>query len=195
MKTMALNSNGQLTYCTVPPDKRGTGRCNHIDHKKDEESTLQFVKRVEELIMTKEKVESKPVSVPTVNSKGVKLFNRNSLEEVRKTEDEEFAVQAENDMKDYAKYVLTYERDINVLKADKDNYGEDWYRQEYQKLDRIRRDKHNAAIISINVLNKICEEYEIIPFYPGDVKADHRQNVAESIFEYFKYELDYLKNM
>jgi hypothetical protein len=48
MKVLALNKNGSLTYCTVPPEDRGKGRCDHVLHREDGQSTEDFIKQVEE---------------------------------------------------------------------------------------------------------------------------------------------------
>lgn len=45
-KIMALNDKGELTYCSAPPELRGMGRCNHIDHQNAGESVPDFVERV-----------------------------------------------------------------------------------------------------------------------------------------------------
>lgn len=46
VKVLALNEKGQLTFCTVPPEERGKGRCNHSLHQEDGESKENFVQRV-----------------------------------------------------------------------------------------------------------------------------------------------------
>lgn len=48
-KVLALNEKGQLTYCTVPPEERGKGRCNHQLHQNPGESNEEFVERVNEV--------------------------------------------------------------------------------------------------------------------------------------------------
>lgn len=48
-KTLALNINGDMTYCSVPPEMRGKGRCNHIAHKEENETTKEFLERVADL--------------------------------------------------------------------------------------------------------------------------------------------------
>lgn len=53
MRVLAVNNKGQLTYCSVPEDKRGTGRCNHLDHIRLGESEEDFIKRVEENLVLK----------------------------------------------------------------------------------------------------------------------------------------------
>lgn len=47
-KVLAMNEAGAFTYCTVSPEERGKGRCNHIGHQKDGETIDDFVKRMEE---------------------------------------------------------------------------------------------------------------------------------------------------
>ena len=46
-KVLALNVNGNMTYCTCPPELRGKGRCNHIEHQYEGETPQEFVSRVE----------------------------------------------------------------------------------------------------------------------------------------------------
>lgn len=45
-RTLALNDRGELTYCTVPPERRGIGRCNHVAHQNENESVAEFIERV-----------------------------------------------------------------------------------------------------------------------------------------------------
>lgn len=47
-KVLALNSNGQITYCSVPPELRGVGRCNHIEHQNPGEPAEDFIERINE---------------------------------------------------------------------------------------------------------------------------------------------------
>lgn len=51
-KVLALNTSGNLTYCTCPPELRGKGRCNHITHQENNETTEEFVKRIESIKIT-----------------------------------------------------------------------------------------------------------------------------------------------
>lgn len=48
-KVLAVNNKGDITYCTCPPELRGTGRCNHIAHQLIEEGETpeEFVKRMD----------------------------------------------------------------------------------------------------------------------------------------------------
>lgn len=51
-KVLALNTDGQLTYCTAPEELRGKGRCNHIFHQNNGESKEDFLKRVSNMVDT-----------------------------------------------------------------------------------------------------------------------------------------------
>lgn len=46
-KVLALNTEGDITYCTCEPSERGKGRCNHIEHQEENESVENFVARIE----------------------------------------------------------------------------------------------------------------------------------------------------
>ena len=47
MKVLALNTEGNITYCTVEPENRGKGRCNHIAHQDPGESPEDFIARID----------------------------------------------------------------------------------------------------------------------------------------------------
>lgn len=47
-RVLAMNTDGQLTYCTAPEELRGKGRCNHIFHQNPGESQEDFLKRASE---------------------------------------------------------------------------------------------------------------------------------------------------
>ena len=46
-RVLALNISGNMTYCVCPPELRGKGRCNHVEHQRDGESPQEFISRVE----------------------------------------------------------------------------------------------------------------------------------------------------
>lgn len=48
MKVLALNNKGGLSYCTVAPELRGQGRCNHLEHQEENESVEDFVERIKQ---------------------------------------------------------------------------------------------------------------------------------------------------
>ena len=60
-KVLALNKNGDLSYCEAPPEMRGKGRCNHITHQNPGETPQDFVERINKMKEEKEnKEEVKP---------------------------------------------------------------------------------------------------------------------------------------
>lgn len=44
-RRLAMNSEGQMTYCTASEENIGKGRCNHIVHQNPEESPEDFCER------------------------------------------------------------------------------------------------------------------------------------------------------
>lgn len=46
-KELAMDNDGNLSWCTVPADQRGSGKCNHIGHTNENESASNFAKRME----------------------------------------------------------------------------------------------------------------------------------------------------
>lgn len=58
-RVLALNTRGELTFCTAPEDKRGMGRCNHIAHQAPGQSADEFIASIEEKVYTYETQEIK----------------------------------------------------------------------------------------------------------------------------------------
>lgn len=44
-KVLAVTKDGRVTYCICPPEQRGIGRCNHIEHQRDGETEEEFINR------------------------------------------------------------------------------------------------------------------------------------------------------
>lgn len=49
-KRLAINTKGQLTYCSAPEHRIGVGRCNHVDHQKAEETSQEFIIRTNGIV-------------------------------------------------------------------------------------------------------------------------------------------------
>lgn len=47
-RVLALNTEGQLTYCTAPEELRGKGRCNHLFHQNKNQSKDDFMQMLSE---------------------------------------------------------------------------------------------------------------------------------------------------
>lgn len=57
-KRLALNIDGQMTYCSASEENIGKGRCNHIEHQKNGESQKDFLIRLENKQNNQEKPKS-----------------------------------------------------------------------------------------------------------------------------------------
>lgn len=58
--------------------------------------------------------------------------------------------------------------------------GEEW-RDQVQRMDSMRRSKHNVAMDAINQLNRLSKVYGLEPFYDGIVDHEHRTQVGDVI--------------
>lgn len=58
--------------------------------------------------------------------------------------------------------------------------GEEW-RDEVQRLDSMRRSKHDVAMDAINQLNRLSKVYGLEPFYDGVVDHEHRTEIGDVI--------------
>lgn len=45
-KALAINDKGDITFCSVPSEDRGKGRCNHIAHQEEGESVEDFISKI-----------------------------------------------------------------------------------------------------------------------------------------------------
>ena len=82
MSVYALNSNGQITICTAPIDKRGIGRCNHIEHQRENETPKEFLERIKNIEVVKRDSEKDafiPEEGTTVELKQYKISDEDKL--------------------------------------------------------------------------------------------------------------------
>lgn len=83
IKVLAVNTNGDITYCTVPPESRGKGRCNHIAHQNIGESTQDFIARIDSLREEVENEEIKdfiPMEGTTIETKPYRMTEEEKKE-------------------------------------------------------------------------------------------------------------------
>lgn len=176
-----MNNNGQITYCVAPLHLRGKYNCNHIAHKKDNETEEEFIRRIE----------IKKEFTTNLNNKYHKINDRSILILFENEDFKDFAKEQFNTLLTYVEYIMNYNIRMTNLNIQKDNYDASWYRESVQSLDRIRRESHNAAISSLSILNRMCQKLNIDNVFPVDPNEEDRTVVANSIFEYFK---DFIKN-
>ena len=50
-RTLAMDAEGNMSYCTVPVEQRGTHGCTHIGHMSQGQSNQDFVKECEEIMI------------------------------------------------------------------------------------------------------------------------------------------------
>ena len=97
-RVLALNTNGDITWCVASEENRGKGRCNHIAHQNKGESTNDFIKRVNNSI----KVESyeMPENLENIKKKVVEKYgikNDPNWENVVKSIQNPFVIGKEED--------------------------------------------------------------------------------------------------
>lgn len=150
MKVLALNNQGLLTYCSVPEDERGKGRCNHLYHANDGESTQEFIERLNK---TENKLEQSKVVEISGELKGFartikdprtksKLFKR-TLNGYKMTPYGEYIVYSQAKLIFAAKIVELdkgneYHVESTAEEYDKKLYYEERgkYKQDLEKLDK-----------------------------------------------------------
>lgn len=104
------------------------------------------------------------------------LLNRiNKLIKVADKEDLDIIQESIDSFPKYINSIVKMETGIKVAKFRCNTQDE--FVEEIQRLDRNRRYSHNAAIVAVKVLNRLCDIYEVEKIYLGDV--DDRQEVAD----------------
>ena len=53
-KVLALTKDGRITFCSAPEDQRGKGRCNHIAHQSEGQSSAEFIASIENKILVED---------------------------------------------------------------------------------------------------------------------------------------------
>lgn len=130
-KMLALNTEGRITYCTVDPEMRGRGRCNHIEHQNEGETASEFIERIS--IKQKEIEQIKEISEYSKNAKEI------SQEEIN----------------DLASKIDK----IAEVKVTKDNFYEVLSSLKPEQIDEITRLSFNAApSFSLPITNEHYED-------------------------------------
>ena len=77
-KVLALTTDGRMTYCSCPPDKRGLGRCNHAIHQNEGESIPDFMARISNLIsVTGDEDKTNEERITEIVQNNALSFNKN----------------------------------------------------------------------------------------------------------------------
>lgn len=98
-----------------------------------------------------------------------KLIENLALEilKTKNNDDLEMLEDAENDFSYYVKTVTDMENGISIAKFRLE--GEE-HRNYIKNLDNQRRSAHNAAIVSVKILNKFCNLYNADPIFTGNIE-------------------------
>lgn len=116
-------------------------------------------------------------------------ISRESVEMLLETEDREMVQEELQNLKEYATWVSQYKKKADELRKEVPNRGTKWYQDMLLEMKENKEIKHNVAVSSISLLNKLAEIYGIAPVYPSDPKVDARKEIVECILKYFKDEL------
>ena len=118
-------------------------------------------------------------------------INRNSVDEL--LNNSEYAKTAWNHLErlyEYASYVMKFENKMKMIQVTA--FDTEDFQNRVKNLDEGRRLKHEAAISSLSVLNKIAERINVDCVYEGTISIDpdYRGEIATAIFEFCKQNLD-----
>lgn len=104
------------------------------------------------------------------------LLNRiNKLIKVADKEDLDIIQESIDSFPEYIDSIVKMETGIKVAKFRCNTQDE--FVEEIQRLDRNRYYCHNAAIVSVKVLNRLCDLYKVEKIFKGDIES--RQEVAD----------------
>lgn len=122
-KVLALTEDGELSYCSAPPEMRGKGRCNHVAHQEDGESDDNFLIRVSDEVRDEEQADSSRMfqegQLYHDFDEGIKNFN-----EITQSEIDDYASQIDK---------------IAGEKVTLDNFDEVMNRLSVDQVDEIAR--------------------------------------------------------
>lgn len=153
MRRLAMTIDGRMTYCTASPDQRGEGRCNHVAHQKENETTTEFCARIaSEIEKSASEQEKKDVLNLDISDKQ-KMIERGENLDIF-INDKDWIVRAEVARQGYGLDKLINDKDGAVrAEVARQGYGldklvddEDWVvrvevaRQGY-RLDKLVNDK------------------------------------------------------
>lgn len=130
-KRLALNSEGDITYCSANPGEEGKGRCNHIFHARENESAPAFLERVykekdynkniekAKEIISKEKSENKDLKIVYIDENGYsQIFGEESKGPISS------ARSIESNVK-YIGSISQYPRKLELIKQLKEDFNID----------------------------------------------------------------------
>lgn len=113
-------------------------------------------------------------------------ISRESIELLLEIEDREMVQEELQNLKEYATCVSTYNKKVNELRKEVPNRGIKWYQDMLLEMKESKERKHNVAVSSISLLNKLAEINGISPVYIGDPKKDTGDEIVNCVLNYFE---------
>lgn len=83
---------------------------------------------------------------------------------------------------DYARCVMEYPVKVESSRSCIDPTDPRVMQRELEAIDAERTRKHDKAISSLSILNRMAERAAMSPIYIGDIASDSRKDVAHAIF-------------
>lgn len=83
-KRLALNKDGNLTYCTATEENIGKGRCNHLIHQNIGESNESFLNRINEKESLYKNYLPDELYLESLNKQLKKFIPQDLIDEVKK---------------------------------------------------------------------------------------------------------------
>lgn len=115
-KRLALNIDGEMTYCSASEENIGNGRCNHVEHQKSGESNEQFMERVQN-----NRVPNLVEQLDNVSTPWIKMEGQDNVIDTEKqfasgelSEEEYKSEQAHNLYNDYLTQAFYEEEDTDT---------------------------------------------------------------------------------
>jgi porphobilinogen deaminase len=108
----------------------------------------------------------------------IEAVEKNNDKESREMEKETIEELGE-DCAEYVKRVAQMENSINVSRF---RLSREDYLDKIKNLDKMRKSYHDAVIVGVKVMNRLCALYEIPKIYKGDLSS--RIEIAEFAKKY-----------
>lgn len=170
-KVLAITEDGRLTYCSAPLELRGKGRCNHVGHANDGESAREFCERIE-----REQGVARTYGRDEINMDTWETLELNFPKEAEK---------AKENMVSYTGFIDIMNYRLALMHEDVyDAESRMEFQEKVMQMDRQRRDLHNAAMSSMNTMNRLANRLRLDPFFAGDVTDTNRNNVGEALIQF-----------
>lgn len=199
-KRFALTTDGRITVCTASPENVGKGRCNHLEHQLDDESSKDFIDRLKNSYGDKLNMNARNDGTNLVYSYSGSdhRFGKETIidldTEIMKKllesddpDDVEWTQNAKMSFSEYASSVYYHESENNRIKHEHSGDPE-MIKAELLRIDRARKYKHNAAIANMNMLNNLSESLGYGKVYNGVVDTNDpvsRREIRRSIIKYW----------